>query len=158
MKSEGYVFHPQASVTDLASRIGHTAPILPTDPHADKQLAVEFLDRRLPIPPSGDSRDMCTDCQGFFCHCAVNGATRSAIVTTDPHATRVFHPDGSITKIVDATGSYYNEVSPGPSGLTEKNGKTKVGAYTEYPDGSTKTWLDGNWKKPPDPGASGMGM
>jgi len=169
--SKAYVYHSRQEVQQLCNDNNHqckqnkSKPHQTPDFHADKQLAVEFDNRGQPLPPSGDSRDMCEDCQAFFARYAVNN--NQTVIVTDPHMTRVFHPDGSITKIVDETGSYYPEVSPSGGWQTDKSkaptensgaDKTKVGVYTEYPDGTTKTWLDGSWKKPPGPGPGSSGL
>lgn len=56
--------------------------------HAEKQLLTER-----PNEPTGVSRPMCSDCQGFASKQAV--ATGQDVVVSDPNGTHVFYPDGS---------------------------------------------------------------
>ncbi|VBB06149.1 phage late control gene d protein (gpd) [Lucifera butyrica] len=60
--------------------------------HAEKQLSL------LTDSPIGVNRKMCTDCQGYFQkHAAYTGEEK---FVTDPEMTRIFHPNGEVSKIL----------------------------------------------------------
>jgi len=121
------------------------------DFHADQKLVYEYYVRggsklppSAPFPPMGDSRDMCADCQQFFAKLAIK--SQQDIVTSDPRGTRVFHADGSVTKISRSNG-YYAEMGPNPSwpaDLSTPGVKVQPlsGTFTDYPDGTRKVWSD----------------
>jgi hypothetical protein len=119
--------------------------------HADQKLAYQYylaggskLPPDTPFPPMGDSRAMCENCQAFFYKLAMKSG--QDIVTSDPRGTRVFHADGSVTKILQSQGEY-PEMAPNPAWPGDLSkpplvAEKRTGVFTEYPNGTRKVWKD----------------
>lgn len=61
--------------------------------HAEKKMAINS-----PNQPIGVSKPMCRDCKEFFKkHAQYQGKDQ---IVTDTKVTRIFHPDGNVTKIL----------------------------------------------------------
>ncbi|MGH9280305.1 MAG: hypothetical protein ACRD12_19670 [Acidimicrobiales bacterium] len=104
----GFVDASPEEVRDLSTEIGHRlAPAGGRDrisgggfegkyqaSHAEKQQAI-----RRPNEPNAVSEPMCADCTSFYQPLAIH--RNRAQVVTDPHATYVFRPDGTVDKIAE---------------------------------------------------------
>ena len=132
--NEAYVSYGGQTLTKDLSDLGLSCI---SETHADPQLLLHFLkSKEDSIPPMGDSRCMCEECQVLFAEAAVKH--KVDITVADPSTVHVFHPDGISRIGYFSTNPLYRLVVPGPRTSTRTTTDRVHGGICTYLNDGTR--------------------